>query len=139
MLQITMEGSKSLKRQLEAMTRAGQRSTVRRAARAGARAVGLEARRLAPRSRVPRHPKGHAFKMIRWKEVDSWPEKAEFAVGPSGWGWYLGLHETGTSRFPAQPFLRPAMDSQRQLAVNEMGVVFKDSILKAAQRAKGRR
>lgn len=139
MMTVTLEGTKSLERQLDAMSRAGQRGTVRRAARAGARAVGMEARRRAPRSVRPRHPKGHAYKTIRWGEVESWPDKAEFWIGPTDWGWYLALHEVGTSRFAAQPHLRPALESQRYKVTDEMGVVFKDAIIKAAMRARGKK
>jgi|SRR5690625_1436876 len=139
MLEITMSGNKTLERQLRDMTRAGQRGTVRRAARAGARAVAMRARQLAPRSQVPRHPKGHAYKMIKWWETDSWPDRATFAVGAQGWGWYLWLHEVGTSKFAAQPHLRPALEEQRGHVADEMGVVFKEAIIQAVERAKARR
>lgn len=139
MMRVTIEGTKALQRRLEGMSRAAQRSTVRKAARAGARAVGLEARRRAPRSRRPRHPKGHAYKTIKWVEVESWPDKAEFAIGPTGHGWYLILHEVGTSRFAAQPHLRPALESQTGVAVEEMGVVFKEAIIQRAMRERRRK
>src|SRR5690625_1245728 len=134
MMTVTLEGTKSLERQLQAMTRAGQRGTVRRAARAGARTVGMEARRRAPRSVRPRHPKGHAYKMIRWGEVESWTDKAEFWVGPIGWGWYLWLHEVGTSRFAAQPFMRPSLETKTTEITTNMGDVFRESIVTAAMR-----
>lgn len=137
---MTVTGPRTLERQLRAMSRAGQRGTVRRAARRGARVIGMEARRLAPRSKGgPRHPQGHAYRTIKWQEVESWPDKAVFTIGPTGHGWYLMLHEVGTSRFAAQPHLRPALESQRGVAVDEMGVVFKDAITTAAMRAGGRR
>lgn len=134
MMTVTIEGVRTLRRQLEGMSRAAQRSTVRRAARAGARLVGMEARRRAPRSQRPRHPKGHAYRTIRWVEVDSWPDRAEFAIGPTGHGWYLILHEIGTSRFAAQPHLRPALEAVTGQAVDEMGVVFRDAIIERIQR-----
>jgi|SRR5690606_6409198 len=139
MMSVTIEGSKTLERQLREMTRAGQRATVRRAARAGAKAIGEEARRLAPRSQVPRHPKGHAYKTIRWVEEESWPDYARFAIGPTGWGWYLYLHEIGTRRFAAQPFLRPALESKKQVAVEEAGVVFREAIYTAIRRNRGKK
>lgn len=139
MMNVTIEGTNTLRRQLEGMSRAVQRSTVRRAARAGARAVGLEARRRAPRSKRPRHPKGHAYKTIKWVEVESWPDKAEFAIGPTGHGWYLILHEVGTSRFAAQPHLRPALESQTGRAVEEMGHVFRQAIIDRINRERRRR
>lgn len=139
MMQVTISGTRTLRRQLQGMSRAAQRGTVRRAARAGARAVGLEARRRAPRSKRPRHPKGHAYRTIRWIEVDSWPDRAEFAIGPTGHGWYLVLHEVGTSRFAAQPHLRPALASQTGVAVEEMGVVFREAIIARAMQERRRR
>lgn len=139
MLQVTLEGTKSLQNQLRAMSRAAQRSTVRKAARAGARLIVRDARRRAPRSKKPRHPKGHAYKTIKAAVVDAWPDRVVMAIGPTDWGWYLGLHETGTSRFAAQPYLRPALDAQRRQVVDDMGVVFREAVLQAAQRARGRK
>lgn len=139
MLQVTLEGTKTLERQLQAMSRAAQRSTVRRAARAGARIVVSDARRRAPRSKKPRHPKGHAYKTIKATVVEAWPDRVVMAIGPTDWGWYLGLHETGTSRFAAQPFLRPALDAQQRRVTSDMGVVFREAVIQAAQRARGRK
>src|SRR5690606_38209808 len=139
MLRVTLEGTKSLERQLQGMSRAAQRSTVRKAARAGARLVVTDARRRAPRSERPRHAQGHAYKTIKAVVVDAWPDRVEMAIGPTAWGWYLGLHEKGTSRFAAQPFLRPALEAQQRTVVSDMGVVFKDAVLEAAQRARGRK
>lgn len=134
MITARLESPRKLKLAFEEISRASQRSTVTKAARAAAREVGLEMRRLAPRSVKPTHPQGHAYKTIKWVLVDRWPDRAEFSVGPTDWGWYLWLHEVGTSRFAAQPFMRPALASKTSVAVSAAGDVFKAAVLEAAQR-----
>lgn len=138
MIEAQIMRANSLKRVFEDISRASQRSTVTRAARAGAKELGLEMRRLAPRSKKPKHPKGHAYKTIKWTAVERWPDRATFAIGPTGWGWYLGLHETGTSRFAAQPFMRPALSNKMGAAIEATGDVFKDAVMEAARRAAAR-
>lgn len=135
MIKVTLSPTSDMKRAFHEISRAAQRSTVTKAARAGAKEVGLEARRLAPRSDKPKHPKGHAYKTIKWQLVDRWPDKAEFAIGPTSWGWYLGLHEVGTSRFAAQPFLRPALQTKEGAATEAAGDVFRQAVNEAAARA----
>lgn len=133
-----IEGPRTIKLAFGEISRAAQRSTVSRAARAGAREVGLEARRLAPRSDRPTHPQGHAYKTIKWVQVERWPDRAVFQIGATDWGWYLWLHEVGTSRFAAQPWMQPALANKRQAAVSAAGDVFQDAVLTAARRAAAR-
>ena len=85
-----------------------------------------------------RPDKGHAYKTIKWVLVDKWPDRATFTIGPTDWGFYLAFHETGTSKMPARPWLRPALDAVGQRAVQEAGDVFRESVLQAAKRAKGK-
>lgn len=134
MITARLESPRKLKLAFEEISRASQRSTVTKAARAAAREVGLEMRRLAPRSVKPTHPQGHAYKTIKWVLLDRWPDRAEFGIGPTDWGWYLWLHEVGTSRFAAQPFMRPAVENKTGAAVSAAGDVFRDAVLDAARR-----
>lgn len=127
--------TRDVKKAFQDLSRAGQRATVAKAARAGAREIMLEARRLAPRSKKPRHPKGHAYKTIKYVLVDRWPDRAEYAIGPTDWGWYLALHEVGTSRFRAQPHLRPALQTKAGAATAAAADVFRQAVAEAAARA----
>jgi len=140
-IRFEMQGHKTVLRAFEAMRRNTQRSTVTKAARVAAKRIGEEARRRAPRHRPgPSHPdKGHAYRTIKWVLVDKWPDRATFAIGPTDWGFYLAFHETGTSKMPARPWLRPALDAVGQKAVQEAGDVFRESVLQAAMKARGKR
>jgi len=136
-----MQGHKAIIRQFGEMRRASQRATVTKAARVAAKRIGEEARKRAPRHKPgPSHPdKGHAYRTIKWVLVDKWPDRATFAIGPTDWGFYLAFHETGTSKMPARPWLRPALDAVGQKAVQEAGDVFRESVLQAAMKARGKR
>jgi HK97 gp10 family phage protein len=39
-------------------------------------------------------------------------EAARVAIGPTREGWYLRFPELGTSKMPAHPWLRPALDTR---------------------------
>jgi len=128
-------------RAFEAMRRNTQRSTVTKAARVAAKRIGEEARR-----RAPRHPggpsrprRGHAYKTIKWINVERWPDRATFAIGATDHGFYLNFHETGTVKMAAHPWLRPALDAVGARAVQEAGDVFREAVLQAAKKAKGKR
>src|SRR5690606_2355824 len=107
-----MQGAKTVLRVFEGMHLGTQRATVARAARVAAKRIGEEARRRAPRHPGgPSHPgQGHAYRTIKWINVERWPDRATFAIGATGHGFYLNFHETGTYKMPARPWLRPALD-----------------------------
>lgn len=136
-----LSGDKSLERQLKAMSRASRRSTVTKAARRGARTLGEEMRRRAPKAEGgPTHPsKGHAAKTIKWVLVEKWPDRAIFAIGPTDWGFYLAFFEHGTVKMAAQPWMRPALDAVGDDAIAETGEVFREAVVKAAMKARGKR
>ena len=46
--------------------------------------------------------------------ADMDPKTGNVAVGPSGAGWYLRLHEFGQGKFPARPFMAPALEKERR-------------------------
>lgn len=138
MIEARIDGPRRVRLAFSAISRAAQRSTVSKAARAAAREIGREARRLAPRSVRPTHPQGHAYKTIKWVQTERWPDRAVFQIGPTDWGWYLWLHEVGTSRFAAQPWMRPALQNKYRQAVEVAGDVFRDAVLEAARRAAAR-
>src|SRR5690606_37532782 len=136
-----MQGAKAVLRVFEGMHRGTQRATVTRAARVAAKRIGEEARRRAPRHPGgPSHPEqGHAYKTIKWLPVERWPDRATFAIGATDHGFYLNFHETGTYKMPARPWLRPALDAVGARAVQEAGDVFREAVLQAAAKAKGKK
>src|SRR5690606_7590473 len=140
-IRFEMQGAKTVLRVFEGMRRNTQRATVTRAARVAAKRIGEEARRRAPRHPGgPSHPgKGHAYRTIKWITVERWPNRATFAIGATDWGFYLNFHETGTYKMPARPWLRPALDAVAPQAVQEAGDVFREAVLQAAAKAKGKR
>jgi len=133
-----MQGAKAILRQFGEMRKGSQRATVTRAARVAAKRIGEEARRRAPRHPGgPSHPgQGHAYRTIKWLLVERWPDRATFAIGATGHGFYLNFHETGTYKMPARPWLRPALDAVAPQAVQDAGNVFRESVLEAAAKAR---
>src|SRR5690606_26623552 len=133
-----MQGAKAILRQFGEMRKGSQRATVTRAARVAAKRIGEEARRRAPRHPGgPSHPgQGHAYRTIKWLLVERWPDRATFAIGATGHGFYLNFHETGTYKMPARPWLRPALDAVAPQAVRDAGNVFREAVLQAAAKAR---
>jgi len=139
-IRFEMHGAKAILRQFDEMRRASQRSTVTKAARIAARRVGEEARRRAPRAKGgPTYPSlGHAYRTIKWINTERWPDRATFAIGATDHGFYLNFHETGTVKMAARPWLRPALDAVGPKAVQEAGDVFREAVIQAAKKAKGK-
>src|SRR5690554_6013221 len=136
-----MQGAKAILRQFGEMRLGTQRATVARAARVAAKRIGEEARRRAPRHPGgPSHPgKGHAYRTIKRLLVERWPDRATFAIGPTGYEVYRGFNETGTIKMAARRWLRPALDAVGARAVQEAGDVFREAVLQAAAKAKGKK
>ncbi len=139
-IRFEMQGHKAILRTFEAMRRNTQRSAVTKAARVAAKRIGEEARRRAPRHPGgPSHPgQGHAYRTIKWLNVERWPDRATFAIGATDHGFYLNFHETGTYKMPARPWLRPALDAVAPQAVQDAGNVFREAVLEAAAKAKAK-
>lgn len=51
-----------------------------------------------------------------WKRTAA-SDRARVGVGPSTEAFYGMFHETGTAHHPADPFLRPGLDSGRKAAI----------------------
>lgn len=56
------------------------------------------------------------------------PRKTEVHVGPGPKGWHGIFAELGTDKQPAQPFLRPAFDEQRDAAVDRFADTLRGGI-----------
>lgn len=108
---VTAEGVEDLLRRLDVLPARLRDRYLDDAVRAGSETLVEFMRALAPRGDGPTH----AYKFIEAHRDDrrSRPEKAEYVVGPTGVGFYLTFHETGTRFMPASPFMVPAMVAGR--------------------------
>lgn len=84
--------------------------------------VARDARKRAPRSRGSGHMAGggHAADTITHVE-SSEPAAVVTRVGAGKAGWYLTFAETGTSHSKAQPWLRPALKTNKRTIVRMLG------------------
>ena len=129
-VEFKITGAKELEQTLKEM---GPKIAVRigdKALREGARVIVREAKRLAPRRT------GALRKSIAAvKGRDPRPEMRSVVVGFKKPGRrYAHLVEFGTSRAAAQPFLRPALDTQAKEALNTITEVLAEGILRQSWR-----
>lgn len=128
-VRVNVTGLADLERRLSALGKDMGGKIARGAAAAGVNVIKAEARR-----RVPVKT-GAAKQAIVTKRVRGTPLAAEYVVGfkkakkadrngPKD-GWYARLLEFGTVKMPAQPFMRPAFDTQKQAAVDKVAQVLK--------------
>ncbi|GIV86628.1 MAG: hypothetical protein KatS3mg054_0657 [Chloroflexus sp.] len=140
-LKVKIEGDKDLKRKLDLLGERA-RAALLKAVDAGAEVIEEEANRLAPGAHVVR---GN-------QQVEG--GTAEISVAPDEAHWYYRFFETGASEheikgnplvfegdvglvvtkrvqhtgMAASPFLRPAVDGQKDAAVKRVGDVFRAEI-----------
>lgn len=120
---IRLTGDKELKRKIAALEEAVVGQVVEKAAMAAAVVLRDSAKRRAPRRT------GKGAESMTAKVVSRKAGEAKIAVGPGKEGWYLMFHEFGTSKMPARPFLRPAIDENGEEAVREARRVLWDEIM----------
>ena len=119
---ITLTGDKRLLRQFRALDRGAQGQVLTAAALAGAEIIRAEAARLAPQA----PGSGRGARNIRI-------ERAKVATGRVGvdigydrkMAWHLQFQEMGVAGQPAQPHLRPALDTKREAAGTRIGLMLK--------------
>jgi HK97 gp10 family phage protein len=101
-IRVDVVGSKRLARKFAKLDAVVQRKAIRKATRAGAKAVLQDAKRLAPRETGALTRSGKVRAMRRSRVAQGHVARFE------------ALHsfqvETGTSDTPPQPFIRPALD-----------------------------
>lgn len=148
-MKIVMEGGEELKAKLRALGQAVVRIN-REAALAGAEVIEDAAEMRAPGPHISKE-------VVRADE-----NQAEVAIGPDKEHWYYQFTETGATRheikaakggvlaflgdsglvitkkvdhpgMAAKPFLRPAMNTQRDAAKDKAGEVFREEIEKASR------
>lgn len=133
-VRIKVDGLSELKRKLDKLPEELRRYALNEAAKAGAQPIRDEAARLAPRASSPSHPElGHLADHIAVFEPTKTAKGVSVRQGPAAgyyWGRYL---EFGTSKMPAQPFMRPAFDANKEAAVEAEKEALAKSILKVAR------
>ena len=132
-ISVRIEGADALAAAFEDLERRVARETMRKALEEAAEVVRAEASRLAPRRT------GRLAENI----VTAWEGgRAQAAlIGPRAGkrsdpksAFYGLFQELGTSRHPAQPFLRPAFEAKREEAVERAADVLRDEVEKTRAR-----
>jgi len=108
-----VEGLESLKRKLEALPKDLEAKAYRAGLLAGGRVIVKRAQAAAP-VRTGKLRKSVAVAAVREQGTRF---VAAVDVGFRKAGWYGGLVELGTSKVPARPFLRPALEEGSTEAV----------------------
>lgn len=142
---VKIEGLEALRRQLRQLPEELQKKALGDAVAKGANLIRDEARVRAPfltgmlkrsirstRS-VRRGSEAAAFVGVR-----RLTKKTLRKLGFKGDAFYWKFLEFGTSKQPAQPFLRPAFDSKKEKAVEVIKQVLADGIAKAVVKLGGR-
>lgn len=115
-VRVSMEGMDSLEKKLRRLPDAVRAQKLDRSVSAGADVLVEFMQALAPRGS---DGQPHAYQFIRAERTeDSRPEHVDYAVGPTGAGFYLTFHETGTLHMAPSPFMRPAMEAGRSVILD---------------------
>lgn len=143
-LTLKIEGGAELAAALRSLSDDMSKKVARAAAMSGAAVIRAEAKRLAEAQGLKKS--GSLIANIAVKRERAAPGEYVYHVGVRhGKGghrkgtndpWYWFLHEFGTSRMPARPFLRPAFEQARERAIARALDVLKKRIERA--QAEGR-
>ena len=129
-----VERMPELRRQFSALSDKLQRRALRSAWRKGARPIANEAKRLAPVDPSSRNPK-HLRDAIRVR-VSVRRKRVEARIGFLQDNFYGRFQEDGTAFHAAQPFLRPAIDTKADEALNKIASSLRTDILRVAAKAR---
>lgn len=129
---VDVEGLPELIRKLRTMPDELARKKLDRAVAAGAEVIREFQEALAPRGEgIP-----HAAEFIRAAPGSSRQGqfRRRYDVGPTGPGFYLTFHETGTLYLAAQPFMRPALEAGEGEALRAVAGELRRGVLTIARR-----
>jgi HK97 gp10 family phage protein len=130
---ITIKGLKELDAALRQLPDEMQASPVRTALKAGAEVLRDGMSRRAPRDPVVAGVT-LADEIVVVAKVSTAKDTAVAQIGPSKRAFYGGFQELGTSKMPAQPFMRPTLDEDGQIAIAALAVHLKAGIERAVKR-----
>lgn len=125
-VEFTFMGTEELRRKLKTIPATMRRTVVRTAAKAGAKVIQEQARDNV-KAKFHKYATGNLAKnvgtKVRTRTVGSMGEVA-VDIGPTKHAWYGRILETGSVKYAAHPWLRPAFDAKKDEAVRTVGVVF---------------
>lgn len=116
-----IEGLDELENQFDRLADTSKRKVMMKALNAGAAPIKKEAKANAPVD------KGVLKSQIRSKQM-KYTEKPAVGIYVSGRAFYWYFIENGTSKMAAAPFLRPAVDSKHEEAVDKFKEKWKAEI-----------
>ena len=116
-----VEGLEELERQFDRLADTSKRKVMMKALNAGVAPIKKEAKANAPVD------KGVLKSQIRSKQM-KYTEKPAVGIYVSGKAFYWYFIENGTSKMAAAPFLRPAVDSKHEEAVDKFKEKWKAEI-----------
>lgn len=85
---------------------------------------------LAPRGAGPDHAYTHIASGLDRSKLGG-GRNIEFSVGPTGDGYYLSFHETGTSKMAPSPFMRPAVFLARDEVIETVASNLRRNLARA--------
>ena len=132
-MQVTLEvvGVNELARNLVGLGRRfTARSPLEAAVLRAGEIIAVEARRLAPKDT------GAGAASIGTRIISSKRGVVVGAIGPGRNQFYMLFQELGTSRHPAQPHLRPAVEAKGREAVLAIGEFYRDELRRFRQLAR---
>lgn len=141
---VTVENGDALKTVLNDLDEIASESVLRQAAVAGARVIHAEVKLRAPvdkgiyEGKQSKRPFGFLREhiIIAYDDETSIPGRlASYIVTWSKDAFYGRFLEFGTSKMPAQPFLRPGFEAKRKAAAAAVGDVIQE---KAKEQASGK-
>lgn len=115
MITTTVEGFDELERKLRTMPDVLRGRRLQGAVEDGAEVLVEFMQALAPRGEG--NPHAYRFIAANLSGENRSPDEAQYDVGPTGAGFYLTFHETGTIYMAPSPFMRPAMEAGRTAVI----------------------
>lgn len=115
---VRLEGEGELERKIMRMQANLSSKQLAAALKIGGEAIRRTAESLAPRaSGGPTRDSGHGADRIVMEVIETGPSRASAWIGASKKAFWLSIQETGTLYMPAQPWLIPAFDEERNHAL----------------------
>lgn len=137
-IKTTLGGARELDRVLKQLPKALRGQVLENAVRAGANVVRKEARARAPRGADASHPSlGRLADNLRVSKDKRGANSVDMLLhtGKAFWGMFL---EFGTSKVPARPWFRPALDRMAGAALGKIGERVGKNVEKRAAELAGK-
>jgi HK97 gp10 family phage protein len=124
------EATEELERKIRRMQASLAAKQVAEALAVGGEVIRRTAEAIAPRAAGgPTRDSGHGADRIVMEVIETGPSRAAAWVGASKKAFWLSIQETGTLYHPAQPWLIPAFDEERQHALTLTAEAMRKKLL----------